>query len=59
MNGEKLQPNEKNGIGGNDAELIARWPGLLYNNTRDYPMWAVGPVSGAWRSARCAPACEW
>ncbi|WP_197081006.1 FAD-dependent oxidoreductase [Gordoniibacillus kamchatkensis] len=29
----------KSGIGGNDAELIARWPGLLYDNTRDYIMW--------------------
>jgi len=32
---------QKSGIGGNDAELIARWPGLLYDNTRDYLMWAV------------------
>jgi 2-polyprenyl-6-methoxyphenol hydroxylase-like FAD-dependent oxidoreductase len=29
----------KQGIGGNDAELIARWPGLLYDNTTDYIMW--------------------
>ena len=29
----------KDGIGGNDAELIGRWPGLLYDNTRDYLNW--------------------
>lgn len=29
----------KHGIGGNDAELIAKWPGLLYDNTRDYINW--------------------
>jgi len=29
----------KEGIGGNDAELIGRWPGLLYDNTRDYLNW--------------------
>ena len=55
MNGEKRQPNEKNCIGGNDAAFIPPWPGILYNNTRDYPMWAA---SVAWRSARCAPTCE-
>jgi 2-polyprenyl-6-methoxyphenol hydroxylase-like FAD-dependent oxidoreductase len=26
----------KAGIGGTDAELVERWPGLLYDNTRDY-----------------------
>lgn len=26
----------KNGIGSTDADLIKRWPGLLYDNTRDY-----------------------
>jgi hypothetical protein len=26
----------KGNIGGNDAELIAKWPGLLFDNTRDY-----------------------
>jgi len=31
----------KQGIGGNDAELIANWPGMLYDNTRDYYMWGV------------------
>jgi 2-polyprenyl-6-methoxyphenol hydroxylase-like FAD-dependent oxidoreductase len=29
----------KNGIGGTDAELIKAWPGLLYDNSRDYIMW--------------------
>ena len=28
-------------IGGNHAELLARWPGMLYDNTRDYINWAV------------------
>ncbi|WP_248925809.1 FAD-dependent oxidoreductase [Paenibacillus hamazuiensis] len=40
----------KNGIGGNDAELLSRWPGLLYDNTRDYIMW------GFWASRRSFPA---
>jgi 2-polyprenyl-6-methoxyphenol hydroxylase-like FAD-dependent oxidoreductase len=31
----------KEGIGGNDAGLLARWPGLLFDNTRDYLMWGV------------------
>jgi 2-polyprenyl-6-methoxyphenol hydroxylase-like FAD-dependent oxidoreductase len=31
----------KAGIGGNDAALIAAWPGMLYDNTRDYFMWSV------------------
>jgi 2-polyprenyl-6-methoxyphenol hydroxylase-like FAD-dependent oxidoreductase len=29
----------KTGIGDSDAELLARWPGLLYDNTTDYIMW--------------------
>ncbi|MFF5212674.1 FAD-dependent oxidoreductase [Streptosporangium sp. NPDC000396] len=29
----------KNGIGGDDAELLAAWPGLNFDNTRDYIMW--------------------
>ncbi|MGK5638258.1 FAD-dependent oxidoreductase [Streptomyces sp. URMC 126] len=29
----------KSGIGGNDAELIKQWPGLLFDNTRDYINW--------------------
>jgi len=35
----------KTGIGGNDAELIARWPGLLYDNTRDYIMWGFSAAA--------------
>jgi hypothetical protein len=30
----------KNGVGGNDADLISQWPGL-YDNTEDYIMWGV------------------
>lgn len=29
----------KGGIGQSDAEAIRDWPGLLYDNTRDYIMW--------------------
>lgn len=29
----------KRGIGGNDAALLSRWPGLLYDNSRDYINW--------------------
>jgi 2-polyprenyl-6-methoxyphenol hydroxylase-like FAD-dependent oxidoreductase len=29
----------KGGIGGNDAALLEAWPGLLYDNTRDYINW--------------------
>lgn len=29
----------KNGIGGTDADAIKSWPGMLYDNTRDYIMW--------------------
>ena len=35
----------KTGIGGNDADLIARWPGLLYDNTRDYIMWGFSAAA--------------
>jgi 2-polyprenyl-6-methoxyphenol hydroxylase-like FAD-dependent oxidoreductase len=36
----------KSGIGGNDAELIAKWPGLLFDNTRDYINWGfAAPAS--------------
>ena len=31
----------KHGVGGNDADLITEWPGLLFDNTRDYIMWGV------------------
>jgi 2-polyprenyl-6-methoxyphenol hydroxylase-like FAD-dependent oxidoreductase len=39
------QGQVKGGIGGNDAELIQRWPGLLFDNTRDYINW------GFWASS--------
>ncbi|MEU5211609.1 NAD(P)/FAD-dependent oxidoreductase [Streptomyces sp. NPDC020742] len=29
----------KEGIGSTDAEAISAWPGLLYDNSRDYIMW--------------------
>jgi 2-polyprenyl-6-methoxyphenol hydroxylase-like FAD-dependent oxidoreductase len=29
----------KNGIGDNDRDLLQVWPGLKYDNTRDYVMW--------------------
>lgn len=29
----------KDGIGRTEAELIENWPGLLYDNSRDYIMW--------------------
>ncbi|MCQ4084229.1 FAD-dependent monooxygenase [Streptomyces sp. RB6PN25] len=35
----------KPGIGDNDAELITQWPGLLFDNTRDYINW------GFWASS--------
>ena len=31
----------KNGIGGTDAELIEIWPGLQFDNTRDYINWGL------------------
>jgi 2-polyprenyl-6-methoxyphenol hydroxylase-like FAD-dependent oxidoreductase len=31
----------KGNVGGNDTELIAHWPGMLYDNSQDYIMWAV------------------
>lgn len=40
----------KDGVGGNDAALISRWPGLLYDNTRDYVNWGFAA------SARRLPA---
>lgn len=39
----------KHGIGGNDAELLAQWPGLLFDNTRDYISW------GFWAAQRDFP----
>lgn len=35
----------KTGIGGNDADLIAHWPGLLYDNTRDYINWGFSAAA--------------
>ncbi|HXM55824.1 MAG TPA: NAD(P)/FAD-dependent oxidoreductase [Candidatus Dormibacteraeota bacterium] len=32
----------KAGIGRTEAELIERWPGLLFDNTSDYFMWGFG-----------------
>jgi 2-polyprenyl-6-methoxyphenol hydroxylase-like FAD-dependent oxidoreductase len=34
--------NLKNNIGGNDKELIKAWPGLNFDNTRDYIMLGFG-----------------
>jgi 2-polyprenyl-6-methoxyphenol hydroxylase-like FAD-dependent oxidoreductase len=31
----------KTNVGGNEAELISQWPGMLYDNTCDYIMWGV------------------
>src|SRR5882757_5032477 len=33
------QGHTKGGIGRADAELLRQWPGLLYDNTRDYINW--------------------
>jgi 2-polyprenyl-6-methoxyphenol hydroxylase-like FAD-dependent oxidoreductase len=35
----------KAGIGGNDAALIARWPGLLFDNTTDYINWGFAAAT--------------
>jgi hypothetical protein len=35
----------KSGIGGNDAELIATWPGLLFDNTTDYINWGFAAAA--------------
>ncbi|TDD60962.1 FAD-dependent monooxygenase [Kribbella antibiotica] len=42
--------NMKSGIGGNTEELIRRWPGLQFDNTRDYMNW------GLWASKEKFPA---
>ncbi|MET8154948.1 NAD(P)/FAD-dependent oxidoreductase [Sphaerisporangium sp. NPDC005289] len=34
------------GVGGNDADLIERRPGLLYDNTRDYINWGFSAAAG-------------
>jgi 2-polyprenyl-6-methoxyphenol hydroxylase-like FAD-dependent oxidoreductase len=31
----------REGVGGNDAELVSRWPGLRFDNTTDYVSWAI------------------
>ncbi|WP_328522548.1 FAD-dependent oxidoreductase [Kribbella sp. NBC_00359] len=33
--------NPKHGIGGNTEELIRQWPGLQFDNTRDYINWGL------------------
>ena len=38
----------KQGIGGNDAELLANWPGLLFDNTRDYINWGFWAATGSY-----------
>jgi 2-polyprenyl-6-methoxyphenol hydroxylase-like FAD-dependent oxidoreductase len=40
----------KQGVGGNDADLISHRPGFLFDNTRDYIMW------GVWAARRWFPA---
>ena len=35
----------KTDIGGNDETLLSKWPGLLYDNTRDYIMWGFSADS--------------
>src|SRR3954463_13656806 len=35
----------KSGIGGNDAALLASWPGLLYDNTTDYINWGFAAAA--------------
>lgn len=35
----------RNGIGGNDTALLSNWPGLLYDNSRDYIMWGFSAAA--------------
>jgi 2-polyprenyl-6-methoxyphenol hydroxylase-like FAD-dependent oxidoreductase len=35
----------KPGIATSDANLLARWPGLLFDNTRDYAMWGFNAAT--------------
>src|SRR3954452_22871135 len=35
----------KAGIGGNDADLLTHWPGLLFDNTRDYVNWGFSAAA--------------
>ncbi|MFI6675873.1 FAD-dependent oxidoreductase [Kribbella sp. NPDC050470] len=37
--------NVKHGIGGNTEELIRRWPGLQFDNTRDYINWGLSATA--------------
>lgn len=37
--------NVKHGIGGNTEELIRRWPGLQFDNTRDYINWGFSATA--------------
>ncbi|TCO35997.1 2-polyprenyl-6-methoxyphenol hydroxylase-like FAD-dependent oxidoreductase [Kribbella steppae] len=37
--------NVKSGIGGNTEELIRRWPGLQFDNTRDYINWGLSATA--------------
>jgi 2-polyprenyl-6-methoxyphenol hydroxylase-like FAD-dependent oxidoreductase len=36
----------KDSAAGNDAELLKAWPGMLYDNTRDYIMWGLWAAEG-------------
>lgn len=40
----------KEGVGSSDAQLLEQWPGLLFDNSRDYLMW------GVWGALRNMPA---
>ncbi|MET7464963.1 NAD(P)/FAD-dependent oxidoreductase [Nonomuraea sp. NPDC005501] len=35
----------KHDVGGSERELIERWPGLLYDNTRDYINWGLSAAA--------------
>jgi len=37
--------NVKEGIGGNTEELIRQWPGLQFDNTRDYINWGLSAAA--------------
>lgn len=41
--GQEGAPNE--GIGGNEAALLSKCPGMLYDNTRDYIMWGFSAAA--------------
>jgi 2-polyprenyl-6-methoxyphenol hydroxylase-like FAD-dependent oxidoreductase len=36
----------KGGIGSTDAALLAQWPGLMFDNTRDYISWGIWAAAG-------------